>query len=133
MELLKDLERHGLNVVLIGKNSLGVFPKELLTDELRELIKNHKNEIIRMLKQHRKHPSEDYQLSAMFDPKVTDRLNEWGCFNCSWLLSDDEAVCVVEDKNTIHMVSIPRLKDCPKRNKQICQAILRGDHLSWLN
>jgi hypothetical protein len=63
--ILAELERHGLRVRLIG-DKIAVSPKGAITDEMRQIIRTHRQEIISVLKGTAQGLPE--QIQPTFDP-----------------------------------------------------------------
>ncbi len=64
--------------------------------------------------------------------KLQRKIKTWGCLSCPWVL-EDELVCVVDVADVTPMIPICYLKDCPRRNPDIKEAIRRGNSLKWLD
>jgi hypothetical protein len=67
--ILAELERQGLRVRLAG-DKIAVSPKGAITDEVRQIIRNHRQEIISVLK-------EAAQKLPEQTPRVTDPASPW--------------------------------------------------------
>ena len=122
VEVLRKAEAMGVELELKSPGKIKYRAHAPVPDELIEQLKAVKPELIKILQARQ---------SLELDSTLAQKVERWGCERCSFLIGE-EFFCEVQSSDCVHLVSILHLRDCPKRNVRIRQAIEYGDHLKWM-
>ena len=122
VEFLREAEAKGIELELKPPDKIRYRVHAPVPDELIEELRRMKPELIKILQARQ---------NLELNPALVEKIGKWRCRRCFSFI-DEEFLCEIQTPNCIHLVSIVSLRDCPRRNKAIRKAILRGDHLNWL-